>query len=801
MIKRPLLYPLFIAAVLPSVFVALPSTALAESACPNESIRAEAHSLALPECRAYELVTPPFKEGWPPVADAIAEGPEGMVRATGESFGIFAGAEGENGLTTTYLFTRGRAGWTASATAPPASRYDDAGLTMSSADLARGLWQLPINGQAEENTISSKEFAPYRREADGELELVGPQLPATAPPATRTAGQAASVVGASSDLSRVLLSINATAEGSASALWSGDETEIRGNTGYWESLYEYAGTGNSEPGLVGVTNRGVPPWRPGAPHLNEDARLISECGTELGSGAFQSMYNAVSAGGEAVFFTAKHESACAARQPPVDELYARIDGQRTIAISEPTLSVPGRQCTGACLTDETTSAGRREAIFEGASADGSKVFFLTQQPLVNEDEDNAMDLYMAEIAGEGEEAHISRLVQVSHDPSPGQAADVEGVARVSENGERVYFVAKGVLTTRPDLSLPAGHQTAVEGRDNLYVYDAATGAVAFVSTLASNDFSGSRCTELHLVCDWMTTDERTVQASEDGEYLLFLSHADLTPGDTSTAPQLFEYDAAAETLARVSIGQEGFNENGNIDSAEYAPGIGSPQYLFADSPAASETGRDLARDGAVFFESADGLTRGALNRDVVGLTAPGEQEPSKSVYAQNVYEYRDGQIHLISDGRDTGQIENTDSTVKLIGVTPSGTDALFSTADALVAQDTDTQVDFYDVRVNGGFPPPPPADLCGEGDCRGALGAPVPLLSAGGSEVTLPESNPKPATTKPKPRKLTRAQKLKRALRRCDKKRKHALQKRTACIHQARRRYRAKTARRTRRRR
>ncbi len=748
------------------LLVSLPSAAYAEGVCPNEALRAESHSTALPECRAYELVTPPYKEGWPVLGVApIVEGPEGVVRAEGESFGVFAGAE-RDGLNARYEFTRTPTGWTTSALEVPASLYNyaESGSSKDSADLTRELWLLPLHPPAEEPP-RDRELGFYVREAGGEFAFVGPFL---SPASTGAEGAIVRQPGASSDLSHVLVGVEAL----PGSLWPGDETEVTGPLlfGRW-SLYEYSGTGNSEPALVGVENKEA---LHGSPALNDGAQLISECGTELGSGDAKSMYNAISSDGSMVYFTAQHSASCAARQPAVNQLYARVDGERTLAISEPPLTLPGRQCTGTCESDEMTD--RREGIFQGASQDGKRAFFLSEQPLVNADGDTTMDLYMAEIAGEGAGAHIDRLAMISEgdesDPHRGEGAQVQGVARVSENGERVYFVAKDALTTRPDLSLPAGRQTAVEGQDNLFVYDAVTGRIAFVATLSSGDGA-----------DWELKDLRPVQSTEDGEYLLFSSSADLTEGDTSTAPQLFEYDAASETLARVSIGQEGFNEDGNVNDSAFSPSIEAPLDDADDSPVAAEDGLDLARDGAVFFNSADGLTQRALNRVLAGLGPEGEQ-----VWANNVYEYREGHVYLISDGRDTAQISGSSSTVSLSGITPSGDDVFFSTADPLVAQDTDTQVDVYDARVDGGFPAPAPSDLCGEGDCRAASGAPPQLPLSGGSETAAAGDNlAAPVESKPAPKPLTRAQKLANALKAC--KRDKARKKRAACESVARKRY------------
>lgn len=73
---------------------------------------------------------------------------------------------------------------------------------------------------------------------------------------------------------------------------------------------------------------------------------------------------------------------------------------------------------------------------------------------------------------------------------------VQGVVSTAANGERIYYVARGVLTGEPDSD--CGQPTSCKegfgsdgrsvpqlGADNLYVYDSATGANSFVAELCS----------------------------------------------------------------------------------------------------------------------------------------------------------------------------------------------------------------------------------------------------------------------------------------------------------------------------
>jgi hypothetical protein len=86
--------------------------------CPNSQLRQETHSNALPDCRAYELVTPKFANG----ALVESRGGPGLSRGTinpsrigySVGFGVFPeeGGFASNEINDVYISTRGDDGWT-----------------------------------------------------------------------------------------------------------------------------------------------------------------------------------------------------------------------------------------------------------------------------------------------------------------------------------------------------------------------------------------------------------------------------------------------------------------------------------------------------------------------------------------------------------------------------------------------------------------------------------------------------------------------------------------------------------------
>lgn len=668
------------------------SSTWATEPCPNEQVRSEDSSTQLPDCRAYEMVSPAYTEGFNVHSPGIVIRPTSVAGpglefgagiAFGSSFGVFAGAEntGISPVGGNYRFARTPSGWSTSPFDPPFTRFPDTSSTqpLLSADLLSSIWEL---GTSVPGSTARPNRDYYLRNPAGAYAIIGPSTPSGTTIGLERFNVLPEELGASGDLSHLLFTSTDEVEGEA--FWPGDNTILED-----ASLYEYMGTNNTAPTMVGV--------RGGA----GSHELIGQCGTSLGGNAGSNQegldkptYNAVSASGGTVFFSVasggcfglnpRTGSEELGQGPPVRELYARVDGEETVAISEPTV----KDCS------ECQEGTPKDASFQAASADGSKVLFTTTQPLLPADTDSTSDLY--EYDFNAPEGH--RIIQISaggsDDPTPGAGAGVQGLATVSPSLSYVYFVATGVLTTTRN----AQGQEAKAGSHNLYVYepDAAhpgQSKTIYIATLEPSDSSDWAGFSIH--------DQNSVEVTPDGRFLLFASTAHLTPGDTSSASQLFQYNAETGTLTRISICQAGYecNDNGSV-----AVGTGR---------------REQSMDGAyVFFNS----------------TVPLAPQAAASPGFSSVYEYHNGNIYLISDGRDTTGFAASDGS-ELFGVSPSGSDVYFTTGDFLLSSDTNTQVGIYDARKEGGFPLPTVASACKEEVCQGE--PPGGLVTPSSASATL----------------------------------------------------------------
>ena len=667
------------------------------------------------------MVTPPYKGGFAVSVEGISEDGSHLEA---RSLGVFSHPKDTGLVGGVYQMTRGVAGWESLPFDAPFSTFSRFSVESVGSDFAHSLW---IASSPERSSIPGIYIG---IPPSGPFSYVGPSGP------TSVGTAVLRLAGTSRDLSHSVYRVDSPSPGAPDLLWPGDRTTNLGQP----SLYEYTGTENGEPRLVGIGNEGSP---------NDVAagELISECGTYLGgpapfgSGRPPTVDNALSESGATTYFTALGADypGCAEPSPglvmpPVNQIYARLDASqsdaRTVAISEP---VPAD-----CAT--CTLAERRDAEFEGASADGARVFFATEQHLFSQ-------------PGEGPE-----LYEYDFRSPPGQrvslvsggdpaGAHLQHVLGVSDDGSHVYFAAQGVLTEAPN----SFGKRAEAGAENLYVYERDDafphGRIAFIGQ----------------------ANVSVAQTTRDGRFLVFASTADLTPDEDERieAGQVFEYDAQTGSLVRVSRGADGYNEDGN--SEVYAATIPS-QISRQVLPIEKFTRLAVSADGVyVFFTTEDGLT------------------PQAESGVNNVYEYHNGRITLISDGHDNVSVTGR-SAVALLGTDETGTDVYFETADALVPQDTDSQLDVYDARVEGGFPSPPLSSRCSPEACQGpfsaGLSTPPPPSSSAAGEVFVAGIA---GGLRPPAKTLTRTQELAKALKACRKIRKAT--ERLGCERRTRKRY------------
>lgn len=409
---RPVVLALALSAIAACV---APATSLA--ACPNESSRV-GPSAGLPDCRAYELVTPGLNSSAPPTwPEVTVDG----VLADGSAIAFLGAgsplqAEGSTGTKNTILARRGPGGWaTRSLSAPTplssATYFGDLASTVGvSADLTQSvLWtDQPLAGGASPAGANL-----YLRRADGSFVALTKVGASGLDPG-------GALAGASRDFSRLFITTTVKQQPVVGL----EDPLLNGN------LYEYsAGQLRLVPILPGAPEEPVP------------------AGGYLPQGAL----SPVSEDGTQVLFKGNL----------FPGLYLRSDGTKSVEVSEP---MPG-------ASDPNPPA---EATSAGISADGSTVLFTSANQLTEDantgesaglPNDTGSDLYSYNVV-----TGVLTDLTVDTDPADvATGADVQEVLGASRQADYVYFVALGKLATG-----------ATSGQRNLYVEH--NGAIKFIAT-------------------------------------------------------------------------------------------------------------------------------------------------------------------------------------------------------------------------------------------------------------------------------------------------------------------------------
>ncbi len=307
------------------------------------------------------------------------------------------------------------------------------------------------------------------------------------------------------------------------------------------------------------------------------------------------------------------------------------------------------------------------------------------------------------------------------------AGQVQGVAGMSEDASRIYFVSNEALA--------AG---AEEGGSNLYLREG--GEERFVTALPDAALLISPVSQAPF--------RRSARVTPDGEQIVFMSSGSLSGYDNTDAAsgkadqEVFLYDTSAKggagELLCVSCNPSGSRPQGRRISIN-----GSEPWVAATIPTWTSqihATRVISEDGSrVFFNSYDSLSPRDVNgkADVYQWQRPGAgscDEADATYFAAAA-----GCVDLISTGTNPEDSVYVDSSA-------SGADVFFKTYESLVDKDPDL-FDVYDARISGGTPATIPPVIC---DPEGITGP--PCQSPGPAPGALAPASELPSAGNPPPK-------------------------------------------------
>jgi hypothetical protein len=609
--------------------------------CPNQVFRTGV-AADLPDCRAYEMVSPIGKSGADIFSlEDFAEHNTGLDQAaasggklTYSSYRSFGNAQGAP-YTNQYLATRDpqHGGWlTDNISAPQrgkgTSYYALRGEYKAfSADLSRG-WLVhgspPLAPGAVEKITNF-----YRRDnLLGEYKTLIPVEPNLEP---GEPGYEPEPQGFSADGTKAVFRANGRLTPDATG---GIEQAYISNEG---ALH-----------LVCILPDGTP--------SNAPCTIGGEGGNLEARGFENLVAGAMSEDGSRVYW-----STAAGGGPRTVYLRENPDQEQS--------AISGGECTEptkACTIPVSGIVSNESSQYWGATPDGSKAIVEVGDSLYEFDA----------------EARTATLI----------AGEVPGVLGASADMTELYFVSREAL---------AG--SAAAGRLNLYLKDGE--GTFFIATLSGEDLSPKGFFH-PMGSFTASPSAHTGRVTPDGRHIVFVSTAQITSYDNTDAvsgqsdAEVYTYEAGASGPVCVSCNPSGAAPQGReVDEA--INGNVGPWASAAIPPWQTELygAHSLTDDGSrIFFNSYEAVlpqdTNGAIDVyewEAVGAGTCSEESASFSPHNQ-------GCVSLISSGESPRDSEFVDSSA-------DGRDVFIRTATSFVAQDPGL-IDIYDARVDGGFPPP-----------------------------------------------------------------------------------------------
>jgi hypothetical protein len=436
--------------------------------------------------------------------------------------------------------------------------------------------------------------------------------------------------------------------------------------------------------------------------------LIS-IGSTGGNGAFNAVFNAVSDDGTKVFFRTPERLESTDTDSSQD-IYMRQNGVTTLMSIGPTggngnssvvfdgISADGSHLffdtleslvssdtdssldiydrsggtTTLISTGSTGGNGMYDATFDGASRDGSRVFFTTDEKLVSSDTDISFDVYQR-FAGTTTQLSIGPAGG-NGDPNFEYDSFYDGA---SADGTKVWFHTNETLTVDD-----------TDATTDVYQWSAGT------TTLISTGSGGGNAAIPAFFAG----------SSDDGSHVFFDTAESLDAADTDSSIDI--YDRSAGTTTLVSTGPAG--GNGAFAAAYQANSADGSRVFFHTSESLVAADTDGQQD---VYERAGGQTtlistsatdpQAGWPASYSGSSRDGSRvyfntvdalDPGDTDIAGDIYQRYAGDTTWISTGPVGG---NGGQFVSFAATSQDGSRVFFQTDEPLVATDTDTSQDVY----------------------------------------------------------------------------------------------------------
>jgi hypothetical protein len=670
------------------LFKTYPAPSQESDACLNANVRAAQFASYLPDCRAYEMVSPLHKNGGNVSATAtMTQSSAGGDAVKYTATVMLPGATGTEQRGAEYTSQRGSEGWATREINPNQEAkgvelFMSAGYEYLSDDLSHGVYYASTPVTAGHSNVEGVSNLYLRSNllstALGEYQLLSDSA---TPLGSRAIFQRRSIdfAGASADDRHILFESidNLTPEA------TGLDPEAPKVYEWKEGVLTLAGIlPGGEPAESSLAGRGA--------------------GVNDFEGGKTYTRQAISADGSRVVFTAPPFSTSltvvggkgAAPAGSAGALYMRIDSDETVQLNESERSEPDPN-------------GRQPAAFWTATADDSRVFFSTNEALTDDAVPGRVGLYEYQMgAPVGERL---TLIAMSRESGSGNNLYVNGV---SADGDYVYFTTQQPL--RPeDPGAEVGdvyvwHEGSLRF---ITTRDEASPGIIGVSVGSNTEGWGEARVETLDGFRVTPNGKRIAFVSRDLETARRAGAENAPPGSEEQGyPQVYTYDYESGKISCASCspgnaqpaGNAGFNNDKAIDGDAF---FGEGAYTTYLSHALSDDGR------FVFF-------------DTPSVLLPQDTNGHRDVYE---YDTSSGQLHLISSGTCDCNSFFTDAS-------PDGRNVFFTTYQRLVRADIDLSADLYDARIEGGIlvQNEPVSAVCVGDDCQG------PVSSAPG--FSLPSS-------------------------------------------------------------